>query len=148
MLELVILTGLQAAGKSTFCRERLAATHEVVSKDAWPNARNRERRQRQLIAAALAAGRSVVVDNTNPSPVERGPLIELGRAHGARVVSYWFPLAVAEALVRNAGGGARVPDLGVLSVAKRLVAPGAAEGFDQRFEVRIADAGFVVRAVA
>ena len=33
MLELVLLVGLQASGKSTFRRERLDATHVVVSKD-------------------------------------------------------------------------------------------------------------------
>lgn len=67
MIELVIFSGLQAAGKTTFFRERFAATHEHVSKDAWPNARKREARQRRLVEAHLRAGRSVVVDNTNPT---------------------------------------------------------------------------------
>jgi hypothetical protein len=47
-VELVILTGLQAAGKTTFYRERFAATHVHISKDAWPNARKKEARQRRL----------------------------------------------------------------------------------------------------
>ena len=36
-IELVILVGLQASGKSTFFRERFAATHEHVSKDLFRN---------------------------------------------------------------------------------------------------------------
>ena len=61
------------------------------------NARNKERRQRLLIEQHLGAGRSVVVDNTNPSPDERRPLIALGRAFGARVTSYAFLVTVDEA---------------------------------------------------
>ena len=78
-VELVILLGLQASGKSTFFRERFAATHEHVSKDLFRNNRNRNRRQRELVEAALGAGCSVVVDNTNPTVQERRLLIELGR---------------------------------------------------------------------
>jgi len=52
-VELVILVGLQASGKSTFFRERFAATHEHVSKGLFRNNRNRNRRQRELVEAAL-----------------------------------------------------------------------------------------------
>jgi predicted kinase len=72
-VDVVILIGLQASGKTTFYRQRLAADHPHVSKDAFPNARNRQRRQMRLIHDALAAGRSVAVDNTNPSPEEWKP---------------------------------------------------------------------------
>ena len=49
--ELVVLVGLQASGKSTFCRERFAATHVHVSKDELRNVRQREARQRELVQA-------------------------------------------------------------------------------------------------
>jgi len=35
-LELVVFTGLQASGKTSFYRHHLADTHAHVSKDAWP----------------------------------------------------------------------------------------------------------------
>ncbi len=147
--ELVIFSGLQASGKTTFYRERMAGTHVLVSKDAWPNARHRERRQRREVEEALRSGRSVVVDNTNPSPTERTPLIAIGHATGARVVSFWFVSTVAESLVRNAtrAGRARVPKVGIYSVAKRLIAPVPEEGFDQCFEVRMCETGFAVRDI-
>ena len=150
MTELVVFTGLQAAGKTSFYRERFAATHAHVSKDAWPNARKKEERQRRLIDEHLRAGRSVVVDNTNPTPVEREPLIAIARAIGARVSSYSFIVSVEEAIRRNAGrnGRARIEEVGIYSVAKRLTLPAAGEGFDQRFEVRLTDEGFVVVALA
>src|SRR5690349_2811421 len=74
-MELVILSGLQASGKSTFAAERFAATHVHVSKDRLRNNPKPERRQHQLVAEALAAGRSVVVDNTNPTAEDRAALI-------------------------------------------------------------------------
>lgn len=145
-LELIVFTGLQASGKSTFFRERLASTHVQVSKDAWPNALNREARQRRAIEAALGGGRSVVVDNTNPSPAERAPLVALARTLGARAISYWFVTTMADAKARNAlrSGRARVPDVGLYSVAKRLVPPGPEEGFDELFEVRLVEGGFTI----
>jgi predicted kinase len=150
LIELVVFTGLQASGKTTFYQARFAASHVHVSKDAWPNARNRERRQLHLVEEALRAGRPVVVDNTNPSPLERAPLIAIAHAVSAPAVSYWFVSTVADALARNAqrAGRARVADVGVFSVAKRMVAPGRDEGFARRFEVRIADDGFAVTALA
>jgi predicted kinase len=149
-VELVVFTGLQASGKTSYFRAHFAATHVHISKDAWPNARNREGRQQRLVAEALGHGRSVVVDNTNPSPVERRPLIELGRLAGARVVAYCFVSTIDDALARNAAraGRARVADVGIFTVARRLLAPTADEGFDDRFEVRIVDGAYVVTAMA
>lgn len=145
-LELVVFTGLQASGKTSFYRERFAATHEHVSKDAWPNARKKEQRQRRLVEEHLRAGRSVVVDNTNPTPIEREPLIAIGRAVGARLSSYAFVVTVEEALRRNAGreGRARIEDVGIYAVAKRLAPPTIGEGFHQCFEVTLTETGFVV----
>ncbi len=147
--ELIVFTGLQASGKTTFYRERLATTHVHVSKDLWPNARKKEARQRRLIDEHLRAGRSFVVDNTNPTPVEREPLVAIGRALGAHVVSYLFVATVDDALRRNANreGRARIEDAGIYSVAKRFVLPSEAEGFHQRYEVRLGEGGFVIASV-
>jgi predicted kinase len=144
VLELAIMIGLQASGKTTFCRQVLAATHVVVSKDAFPNSKHRQRRQLQLIGEALAAGRDVVVDNTNPSPQEWQPLIDIGRRHGARVVGYWFPPDLAVSAARNATRQhrARVPDVGLHATLKRLRRPQPGDGFDRLRLVR-AD-GFTV----
>ncbi|KWX05331.1 kinase [Carbonactinospora thermoautotrophica] len=147
--EVAVLIGLHASGKTTFYRQHLAATHVHVSKDDFRNARDRERRQARLIAEALAAGRDVTVDNTNASPEERRPVIELARAHGASVIGYWFPPEVQEAYARNAErqGKARVPWF--FATLKRLRPPGYEEGFDALYEVRLdGRGGFRVRPVA
>lgn len=131
--EVCVLIGLQASGKSTFCRQALAGTHVRVSKDDFRNARRRQDRQMRLIEEALAAGRSVVVDNTNPSAQEWAPLVAAARRHGVRVVAYWFAPDLAGSLERNGArtGRARVPEVGVRATARRLARPGAADGFDQ-----------------
>ncbi len=145
-MELVILCGLQASGKSTFRRDRFPE-HVVVSKDLMRNNRRPERRQRQLVAEALAGGRSVVVDNTNPSPADRVPLVAIGRAHGARAIAYYLDADFETCLERNASrsGPAFVPYVGLADVARRLEAPTLAEGFDEIWLVQAVDGGFAVR---
>ena len=134
--ELIIFVGLQASGKSTYYHSHFAATHVHVSKDLMKNARNRDATQAKMIEEALARGQSVVVDNTNPTPVVRVPLVAIGRRHGARVVAYYFETTVKDAVVRNRQreGKARVPDVALFVTAKKMVPPGFAEGFD---EVRV-----------
>ena len=134
--ELVIFAGLQAAGKSTYYRTHYAATHVHVSKDLMKNARNRDAKQLTMIEEALSAGRSVVVDNTNPTPAVRAPLIEAGRRHGARIIAVHFEAAVKDCVARNRSreGKERVPDVAIFVTAKKFAAPSFGEGFD---EVRV-----------
>ncbi|HEY0368334.1 MAG TPA: ATP-binding protein [Chthoniobacterales bacterium] len=150
-LECVIFVGLPGAGKTALFRERFADTHVHISKDLWPNATKREARQQRLIAESLAASRSVVVDNTNPTRAERAPLISIAHAHGARVVGYFFDVATRAAVARNANRSAsgRVPNVAIFTVAKRLEPPGFAEGFDELFRVEVAeDRSLKITAVA
>jgi predicted kinase len=144
--ELVIFVGLQASGKSTFYRERFAATHEHVSKDLLRNNRNSNRRQAQLIEAALKEGSPVVVDNTNPTVEDRRTLIELGRRFGARIVGHYFDSTVRQCIERNRvrAGKARVPAVAIYATAKKLVPPSYSEGFDRLFRVRLVDSSFEV----
>ena len=138
---------MQASGKSTFYRERLAATHEHVSKDLFRHNKNRGRRQARLLEAALRAGRSVVVDNTNPTPEDRKPLIELAREHGARTVAYFFESGTRDSWERNGRreGRARVPDVAIFATSKKLLPPSRSEGFDEVYRVRILEgSGFEV----
>lgn len=142
LVELVVLCGLQASGKTTFRRSHLAG-HVVVSKDLMRNVRYKERRQRALISQALANGHDVVVDNTNPSVEERAPIIELGRSHGARLRGYYFCSVVADCAQRNASrsAGEVVPEVGLFSTAARLRPPSVDEGFDELWFVRFGYGG-------
>ncbi len=137
-MDLVVLSGLQGAGKSTFFAARFAATHAHVSRDRFPSAREPRARQRSLVEQAAREGRPVVVDNTNARREDRAELVGLARALGLRPVLYWFPPDVRASLARNAlrTGRARVPPVAVLATAKRLALPDPAEGFVAVYEVR------------
>ncbi|WP_308307447.1 AAA family ATPase [Streptomyces sp. ISL-10] len=143
-LDVAVLVGLQAAGKSTFYRRCLADAYALVSKDLFPrSARNKQQRQMRLVAQALSAGTPVAVDNANPSPDEWQPLIALAHARGATATAYWFPPDVEGSLLRNAvrEGGERVPDVGVRATLRRLRRPALTDGFDAVHEVRFDGAG-------
>lgn len=137
-MDFVIFIGLQATGKSTFYRTHFAGTHDLVSKDRLRNNRNPARRQRKLLEEALAAGRSVVVDNTNPTRAERLDLIALGRSFGACLLGYFFQSRLVDCLERNRRrtGKEGVPDVALYATRKRLELPSSAEGYDQLFFVR------------
>jgi predicted kinase len=141
-MECVILIGLPASGKTTFFRQRFAGTHDHISKDLLGNNRKPQRRQEHLIAESLASGRSVVVDNTNPSAAVRAPLIAIARKHGAEVSGYVFLTEAGDALRRNRArhGSERVPDVAIFTVRKRLQPPSTAEGFDRLFTVKMNEA--------
>ncbi|MEU7282905.1 ATP-binding protein [Streptomyces sp. NPDC045431] len=147
--DVAVLVGLQASGKSTFYARCLSDRYALVSKDLMPRkARHKQARQMRLVREHLAAGRPVAVDNTNPSPQEWEPLVELAHAEGATVTAYWFPPDVAGSLRRNAAreAGDRVPDVGVLATLKRLRRPSRSDGFDDVREVRFdGHGGFEVR---
>lgn len=142
-LELVLFIGLQASGKSSLYRARFAASHVLVSKDCFPNNRNPGRRQRTLIEEALGAGRSLVVDNTNPTVADRAELIALARTFGAVPVGYYFASCLDDCLERNRQreGKACVPDVALHVTSRRLQMPALAEGFDRLYHVRLAAAG-------
>jgi predicted kinase len=150
-VELVLFVGLQASGKTSFYRQRLAQSHLLVSKDLMRSARDREQRQRELVRQALAAGRSVVVDNTNPSRDGRAALVAIGHELGARVVGYAFESDIRACLARNAAraGRARVPPVALYVTQRKLQWPTREEGFDELYLVRLVPPdGFTVESLA
>lgn len=134
-MEIIIFVGLQGSGKSTFYQDHFAQTHVLISKDRFPHNKNPARRQRQLVVAALQAGKSVVIDNTNATRESRMELIEIGREYGATIIGYFFVVQLKESVARNKQrtGKARVPDVAIFATLKRLVPPTYEEGFEQLY---------------
>ena len=65
----------------------------------------------------------------------------IARAHGARVIGYFFDVTTRQAVARNAGrtGRQKVPNVAIFTVAKRLEPPTPGEGFDQLFRVTLTE---------
>ncbi len=139
-MELIIFIGLQASGKSTFFRQKFAETHEHISKDLMPR-NGKELRQTQLIEAALQSGKSLVIDNTNPSPIDRAAIIQQGKKYQATIIGYYFSSVIEECMHRNLQrvGKALVPDVGFYATVKKLEKPTYLEGFDRLFYVKIGE---------
>lgn len=130
-LEIILFIGLQGAGKTTFFRRHFAATHAHVSRDNFPNVKNKDRRQEELIRAAIEAGQSVVVDNTHVSRAQRLKVLDLARELAIPVVGYYFEAELADCLQRNARrvGKARVPDIALHIARQNWDEPTLEEGF-------------------
>ena len=88
-LEMVILVGSPASGKTTFCKKYLlpCGKYEHINRDILKD-------MKKCIAAATAAlqaGRSVVIDNTNPQKKDREQFIKIAKSRSVPVTVYWFP---------------------------------------------------------
>jgi predicted kinase len=125
--ELILTIGIQAAGKSTWCREHLWHTHMRLNRDLLRTAH----REDVLFHAGLAVGASMVIDNTNVTAKARARYIRAALAADYIVAAAYFPIAPDEALKRNASrpGKQRVPDRAILGTLAKLEPPTPDEGF-------------------
>jgi hypothetical protein len=142
----VVFCGVQAAGKSTFYRERFFETHVRISMDLLKT----RTRERLLLQACLAAKQPFVVDNTNPLAADRAKYVHPARAAGFCVSGYFFRATTREAIARNKQrtDKAPIPVPGLLGTYKRLEEPRWEEGFDALFTVTLTPANvFVVEEV-
>lgn len=136
--KLILFMGIPASGKTTFYRARFSDLVHINLDTLHTRTKERE-----LFAECLANGRSVVVDNTNPTRADRARYIPLARAAGYEVVGYFFQSVIADCVARNAKreGKARVPDTAIACISGKLEMPTYAEGFDKLFFIRFGEEG-------
>ena len=141
-MEAIIFIGIQGSGKSTFFKERFFSTHVHVSLDLL---KTRHREQR-ILDVCFGTDQRFVIDNTNPTRDDRIKYLNVAKAARFTVVGYYFQSKVEDCLQRNTErtGDLRVPDLAILSTAKKLELPSFDEGFDQLFYIRLENGQFVV----
>jgi predicted kinase len=140
-MEMIILMGLQASGKSTLYRTHFAATHEHISKDLLLKSKNKSKVQIQAeyIERAFQEQRSVVVDNTNATIQDRMSLIDSGRRYEATIIGYYFQPDISSSRKHNKlrTGKAQVPEKAIFITAHKFTPPSYDEGFDRLYYVRI-----------
>lgn len=134
-MEAVIFVGIQGAGKSTFFQQRFFDTHVRINLDMLKT----RYREQVFLSACILAKQPFVVDNTNVRAAERAKYILPAKEAGFRIVGYYFPVSVREAIGRNhkREGKKKIPVPGILGTQKRLQPPRRAEGFDQLFCVNV-----------
>ena len=141
-MEIVIFSGIQASGKSSFYYRNFFYSHIHISLDVVKT-RNREKR---LLMTCLDIGQPVVVDNTNPTVVERNVYIEYAKQRDFRIVGYYFESKIKDCIERNKKRDAarHIPEVGIRGTHAKLVIPKYSEGFDELFYVKIEGKDFVV----
>ncbi len=130
---MIVFSGIQGCGKTTFFHQRFSASHVRLNLDML-RTRNRED---ILLFACLAAQQPMVIDNTNPTAVQRKRSALLGQAAGFRTILYFFDVSLETALQRNASrsGSECIPEIGVRGTFAKLEPPTPSEPFDQMFRV-------------
>lgn len=141
-MELIILIGLQGSGKSTFFSLKFQETHLRVSLDV---VRTRKREE-AIVKAAISVGQRIVIDNTNPSPIDRARYINWARAAKYRIVGYYFCSELEPCITRNKQryGRKRIPEKGLLGTYNKLKIPSFDEGFNELYYVSVSENGFKV----
>ncbi|AFM22929.1 ATP-binding protein [Desulfomonile tiedjei] len=138
-MQLILLIGIQASGKSTFYKKRFVDTHIRINLDMLKT----RHREWILFQACLEAKQPVVIDNTNPTKKDRSRYILPARSAGFRIIGYYFQTLVDDALSRNRrrDRGKVIPDRGIQATQAKLEPPSYEEGFDDLFTVSIAGRG-------
>lgn len=138
-MELVLLIGIQASGKSSFYKKRFVDTHVRINLDML-RTRNRER---IIFQACLQAKQPTVVDNTNPTKKDRARYIIPAKEAGFKVTGYYFPSRVEDSIKRNERRTGRqvIPTEGIAATHNRMELPSFQEGFDEIYCVKLLDRG-------
>ena len=145
-MEAIIFVGLQAAGKSTFYKERFFNTHVRINLDML---RTRHR-EKVLLQACLEMKQMFVVDKTNPTVQERAKYIVAAKTAGFRIVCYYFVPDVSGSFQRNSNRSEKegVPPVAIPGTFKRLQPPTLSEGFDALYSVILdGQQGFIVEEI-
>ncbi|EDQ85290.1 uncharacterized protein MONBRDRAFT_34318 [Monosiga brevicollis MX1] len=132
--EMIVMVGCPASGKSTLSKHKFEKEHGYtrINRDEMGTASKCSK----AAAAALAAGQSVVIDNTNGSPAARSEWIKLAQKHKVpcRCILMETPRDLAEHMNlfrqnTTQGRQRRVPAVGYNVFFKNYQEPTSAEGF-------------------
>lgn len=138
-MQLIIFTGVQASGKSTFYMLNLYHSHLRINLDMLKT----RHRENIIFEAGLVSKTKMVIDNTNPTKADRARYIQRAKDAGFDVISYYFETDLSSTLERNSYriGKANIPEVGVRATYKKLEVPSLDEGFDEIFKVKIVGNG-------
>ncbi|WP_180039756.1 MULTISPECIES: AAA family ATPase [unclassified Acinetobacter] len=134
-MQLIIFTGVQASGKSTFYMLNLYHSHLRINLDMLKT----RHRENIIFEAGLVSKTKMVIDNTNPTRMDRARYIQRTRDAGFDVIAYYFDTDLASTLERNSyrEGKANIPEVGVRATYKKSEIPCYEEGFTEIFKLKI-----------
>lgn len=141
MAIMAIMIGIQASGKTSFCKSHLQEYTRINLDEL--HTRNKEW---NAITEAIQNGENIVVDNTNPTKEDRQKYISLAQKHNYEIVGYFMQSKVKDCIDRNAKreGKACVPNTAIACTSNKLEVPEYAEGFNKLFFISIIDKNFKI----
>ena len=139
----VIFIGIPGSGKSTFFLKYFGNQYVHINLDTL-HTRNKEQ---ALLFECIEAGRSFVVDNTNPTSADRRRYIVPAKAAGYSVTGFYFSCPISQCILRNEHreGKAKVPLKALKGIANRRELPCIEEGFDNLYVVLVENGGFTIK---
>ena len=141
MATMAIMIGIQASGKSSFCKSILKEYVRINLDEL--NTRNKER---IAIMEAIQSGVDIVIDNTNPTKADRERYISTAKNQEYEVVGYFMQSRLQECIDRNEQreGKACVPRKAIACTSNKLEIPDYSEGFDKLYFVSISENGYKI----
>jgi len=141
MATMAIMIGIQASGKSSFCKSNLQEYIRINLDEL--NTRNKEK---IAIMEAIQSGGDIVIDNTNPTMADREKYITIAKKHGYETVGYFMQSRLQECIARNEQreGKACIPRKAIACTSNKLEMPDYAEGFDELYFVSISGDGYKI----
>ena len=141
MAIMAIMIGIQASGKSSFCKSNLKEYVRINLDEL--NTRNKER---IAIMEAIQSGVDIVIDNTNPTKADREKYVSIAKNHGYEVIGYFMQSRLQECIDRNEQreGKACVPRKAIACTSNKLEIPDYSEGFDKLYFVSLSENGYKI----
>jgi predicted kinase len=104
-------------------------------------------RENIYLQASIETMQRFVVDNTNPTVVERKRYIDACKNKGFKIIGYYFEPNFVESIKRNEKrtGKERIPEMGIKSVTSKLEVPSYEEGFDELYSVISSEGTFQIK---
>ena len=141
-MEVILLIGIQASGKSTFYKKKFFNSHIRISNDLIKT----KNRERQLLEYCINTKMSFVVDNTNSTKEVRKKYIDIAKEFSIPVIGYYFKPDLNQSLDRNEKRIKKevIPKAGVIGTYKKLEIPEMNEGFMKLYYVENKD-DFIIK---
>ena len=136
-----ILIGIQASGKSTFCKQFF--NEEIrINLDTLKT----RKKETEEIKNLLTQNKNCVIDNTNTTIEFREKYIDYAKEYKYKIVGIYFRSSIDECLKRNEQriGKEKLTEKAIISIAKTLEQPNYNEGFDELYYTKIENDKFII----
>lgn len=139
--QVIIFIGIQASGKTAFYNKELSAhnyTHINLDK------LKTRHQERLLLDDCIKLNKSFVVDNTNPTTIDRERYISITKSNGYEIIGIFFQSRIKDCIVRNTNRENSVPIPAICNTQDKLQMPHYEEGFDKLYFVRLSNNDFEI----